>query len=446
MFARTTAARKIGLAGYNAGDPLNFGLVAWIPGGDIESSGTRGFNLISHRTGGLSTVRDLDGWGTGPWYGLTGSAASVTTSGTFGGRQQNAGDYGIRPTLYHAEALREKPTRFWTVALRINGNYATGFEFSFFGVTTTAISWGSYGANNVRYYFRAGGSAEQTFNLPVTESTVVPGKGQSMIVAYDGTKLRVRFNQFSAEFTPTTNGDVTWTSNDRLFYQNARYFEDVRVWSRALSAEEMMRWVYEGAAAGALRAPSRRFAVVQDAGTSASGTLSATFDALTLSSAGTVAIAGALSKTLGDVTVVSAGTVAISGALSKTLDALALSSTGTVADGPVGSLSATLGALTLNSAGTVAIAGVASNTLAALTLSGVGAVAVRGSVSVTLGALTLVASETTSSTTGALSKTLGTMTLSATGSAPLIWVPTTPTAGSWVEETPAASSWTRVLH
>lgn len=110
------------------------------------------------------------------------------------------------------------------------------------------------------------------------------------------------------------------------------------------------------------------------------------------------------------------------------------------------SLSQTLGALTLSSGGTVAIVGTTSQTLGALTLSGTGTVAVAGALSQTLGALTLTASESTSSTTGAISKTLGAMTLSATGSAPLVWVPTTPTAGSWAEQTPAASSWTRVLH
>ena len=83
------------------------------------------------------------------------------------------------------------------------------------------------------------------------------------------------------------------------------------------------------------------------AGDTVNGALSATLDALTLSSAGQVIIDGDLASTLGTLTLASAGQIVIDADEGATLEALTLSATGAV--GISGALSSTLGALTLSS-------------------------------------------------------------------------------------------------
>lgn len=80
---------------------------------------------------------------------------------------------------------------------------------------------------------------------------------------------------------------------------------------------------------------------------------------------------------------------AITGTLSATLDAITLSSSGAVAI--AGTASATLGEVTLSAAGALSIAGTASASLGDVTLSAAGALALAGTLSATLGAVTLTA-------------------------------------------------------
>lgn len=107
------------------------------------------------------------------------------------------------------------------------------------------------------------------------------------------------------------------------------------------------------------------------AGDTVNGALSATLDALTLSSAGQVVIDGDLVPTLGALTLSSAGQLVIDG-----------------------DLAATLADLTAGSAGKVEIAAAEGTTLGALTLSAVGNVEIAAALAVTLDAVTLASDGT----------------------------------------------------
>lgn len=167
------------------------------------------------------------------------------------------------------------------------------------------------------------------------------------------------------------------------------------------------------------------------------GVLSVNQDAQAISAAGVVAIAGALSKSQADQTLTGTGTVAIAGALSKAQDANTISATGTVADAGVitGSLAITQDANSITAAGKVAIAGAGTIIQAEQTITANGKVAIVGAASITQdnqtssAAGTVLARGTLSKTqdaqtiisagavaiAGALSKNQDAHTLSATG-------------------------------
>jgi hypothetical protein len=150
----------------------------------------------------------------------------------------------------------------------------------------------------------------------------------------------------------------------------------------------------------------------------ASGTLSQTLDAATVSASGTVASSGAngaLSQTLGAITISGAGTVSVSGILSATLEGLGRSAAGGVSVS--GTTNATLEGIGKSLAGAVGISGSAAKTLDGITIGAagsVGTVVISGALSITLDGITRSAAGQVA-VAGTLSKTLDDITRSAAG-------------------------------
>jgi hypothetical protein len=136
----------------------------------------------------------------------------------------------------------------------------------------------------------------------------------------------------------------------------------------------------------------------------ANGTLSATQDANTLSSAGSVRVDGALAATAADGTLSAAGSVRVDGALAATQADASISAAGSVrvdgalaisqADGAIsaagsvrvdGALAATQAGATLSAAGSVRVDGALGATQADATLSSAGTVSIAGSLAATQG-------------------------------------------------------------
>jgi hypothetical protein len=156
-----------------------------------------------------------------------------------------------------------------------------------------------------------------------------------------------------------------------------------------------------------------------EASSGATGTLTATLAAATLSGVGTAAIDGDLTATLGAATLTGVGTVAIDGDLTATLAAATLTASGTAR--ATGTLTATLADATIAAAGTVANApaiGTANITLAAATLAATGTAAIDGDLAATLGDATLAGVGSVSSpgeAEGTLNVTLADATLGGVG-------------------------------
>lgn len=138
-----------------------------------------------------------------------------------------------------------------------------------------------------------------------------------------------------------------------------------------------------------------------------SGSLAKTLGTLTAAGNATVRVSSSLGKTLGTLTGAGTGAVRVSASLSKTLGALAVSGTG--AGAASGSLAKTLGALTSSGSGTVRVSASFVQTLSAVVASGTSTVRVAGSVTKTLGAL-VGAESSAVVVAGSLSQTLGTLT------------------------------------
>lgn len=156
---------------------------------------------------------------------------------------------------------------------------------------------------------------------------------------------------------------------------------------------------------------------VAAAGGSASGTLSATLDAVTLSSAGKAPVVGVSAATLAAVTSAASGAAPVVGSASSTLVSLSVSSVGVVA--VVGASSSTLAAATLAASGTAPVVGAASNTLGAVSVSSVGVSVASGALSVTLAAVTTTAAGQAPSV-GVLAVTLGSVTAASAGVVPVV--------------------------
>jgi hypothetical protein len=199
-------------------------------------------------------------------------------------------------------------------------------------------------------------------------------------------------------------------------YFNGR-IDDVRAYNRALTASEARLLASHRGIA--FERASRKLAV-----SSASGSVTHTLDAATLSSSGTVSagLTGSVSASLSAATLVSSGTVAAgaSGSVSRSLDNATLSSSGTVAAGATGNVTRTLDNATLSSTGGAAgtVAGSVSATLAAATCSATGTLTagLSGSVTRTLDAVTSSATGTvTNGASGTVTQTLANATLVSTG-------------------------------
>jgi hypothetical protein len=199
------------------------------------------------------------------------------------------------------------------------------------------------GNTNVRYSARI---------IRVNSSGVVQAYGPLSAESSAGTTGIYTFNC-------SWNGLGTWVSGDRLRL-------DVRARNNTTSSSQSFTLTYASA--------NSSIAFI-DAAASATGDLSATLGALTVSSTGVQgAPVGSLSKTLDALTASSTGSAPAKGDLSQTLGAVTLASAGG-APQTVGTLSATLGALSLSSTGAAPAVGAASPTLDALSLSATGAVA-----------------------------------------------------------------------
>jgi hypothetical protein len=146
------------------------------------------------------------------------------------------------------------------------------------------------------------------------------------------------------------------------------------------------------------------------------GAASKTLDNVTLSSAATLAIAGAAAITLGDTTLSGAGAIALSGAASITLDAVTLASEGVLSAPGTGQASITLADATLSAAGTLALASAAAVALDNLIASSSAAVALSGAAAITLGEVTLeAAGQASGPVSGEAAITFDDVTLQAEG-------------------------------
>ena len=118
---------------------------------------------------------------------------------------------------------------------------------------------------------------------------------------------------------------------------------------------------------------------------SASGTLTGTLGALTLTSACATSRAGTLTGTLGALTLTSASTMTAKATLTGTLGALTISAAATNAATAAGTLTGTLEALTLTSANKLYISGTQSGTLGAVALTSANKLIIDADLASTLG-------------------------------------------------------------
>lgn len=149
------------------------------------------------------------------------------------------------------------------------------------------------------------------------------------------------------------------------------------------------------------------------AGSTPSGSLTATLGALAATAAGTLTLAASLAGTFGSLASSSTGTLALSGTASNTLAPLTVTAAGAGQTAIAGTLSATLATLTGDASGALALQGSAANTLQAATAEATGALAVAGSSASTLQAAS-VTSAGTLALTGTASPTFGAATAQGT--------------------------------
>lgn len=166
------------------------------------------------------------------------------------------------------------------------------------------------------------------------------------------------------------------------------------------------------------------------------------------------ALTGSLSVTLEALTSSSAATLALAASASPTFEALTSSAAGVLP--LVASASPTLEALSLSSASALAIAGLAAATLSDVTLSSASSLPIQGASSVTLDGIALSASGSLSGSspiTGSLAVTLGALSLSASGAISgwggsdpegVVWSAINPTACSWSGASATPVSWSSV--
>jgi hypothetical protein len=250
--------------------------------------------------------------------------------------------------------------------------------------------------------------------------------------------------EFSLQGTPVAtsqvqghNGTIKWGSNGAggdLLENDTQTATNLNPWIEFGTTVTFQSTGTLSATFDAMTATSTATAAV-------AGTLSATFDATTLSATGTVASSGinaslnitfgamaatasgtvethaSLSATFGAMTVTSTGTVETHASATATFDVMTLSAAGTVSSGISASLNITFAAMTATAAGTVGTHASVSATLAPMSGAAAGTVAVTAHLSTTFGAMTLAAEGVvgTAPITGTLNATFNSMTATASG-------------------------------
>jgi carbohydrate esterase-like sialic acid-specific acetylesterase len=267
----------------------------------------------------------------------------------------------------------------------------TNYDFSVGLGTTERQAWWCWAVNGW------GGIGNQGTNTSGSSATatipaITTAQDNSLIIGVIATDQVSTPHGTATGYTKLGEVSGTSAASVSVHYQTVATAGTIATQNVTITSEQWLGVVFEikgtgvsGTASdtlGALSLSSAGAVAIQ-------GTASDTLDTLALSGAGNVPVIGTGADTLGVLAVDGAAVTSRSGTASDTLDVLTVAAAGNVGGGINGTASDTLGTLSVSAAGAVAIKGTAADTFDALSVNGAGTVAIKGTASNTLGALSV---------------------------------------------------------
>lgn len=263
MFSRSTQRSKLSNIGLDRSDPLNIGLLACYP--MLEGAGDYTFDQMSNRAkwpnsvGGRVMQPDYEGYGE-HWR--------PTNPGAFGGAAYKPPGYGS----WYVRAGVEPPVHIqvqkFTISFRV---YQDPSTFIIGDAPSFGSSWGGGWANGWAFlsygthylYLDNYGEA----NRPtIAFADVVTRKGYVNVVATYNQQDTVLYMNSLKKSVSNPGITIKYEAGHALVMlriSHAQGAEDIRLWDRALTNSEALRYINEGPAVGSMNSPSRRFATLQ---------------------------------------------------------------------------------------------------------------------------------------------------------------------------------------
>jgi hypothetical protein len=230
------------------GDTLNDGLVGWWAAN--EMSGERALNTLYHGAGKIPTGDNPSGetkHAIPQWYGY-GEHWTTGRPGAWGGRHTYNPGYGalLIPSVF--TGLQK-----FTLAYRgvLPGTMAFGPTDGSWSTGWAVVDYGSL------WIFFIGGYSSNP-RVTLNQSDAPSRRGNVSIVAtYDQATMRLYVNNAEGSYA---SGAISIPTGVNVSI--ARETTDVRIWNRAITRSEALRYINDGPNVGALRSPSRRFAIL----------------------------------------------------------------------------------------------------------------------------------------------------------------------------------------